>query len=65
MGNGTSRKRADMTDDEVPQNGKSQIQRTAFPALGEAISFWSAIASPLTGVIIGFPGAWFYTWQAG
>ena len=47
MANRTARKRADMTDDEVPQNGKSEMQRPDLLALGEAMSFWFAIASPL------------------
>src|SRR5262245_31463085 len=33
-----------MTEDEVQRNGKSEI--------GEAIPFWFAIASPLTGVVM-------------
>jgi hypothetical protein len=34
--------------------------RLDLPALGEAISFWFAISSPLTGLIVGLVGAWFY-----
>jgi len=30
--------------------------------LREAIPFWFAISSPLTGLIVGFLGAWFVTW---
>jgi len=41
---------------------KSEIQRPDLPALGETISFWFAISSPLTGILIGFLGAWFFTW---
>jgi len=28
----------------------------------EAIPFWFAISSPLTGLILGFLGAWLVTW---
>jgi len=51
-----------MTEDEVQQNGKSEIQRPDLRALGHAISFWFAMSSPLTGLVFGFLGAWFYTW---
>ena len=30
--------------------------------LGEAISLWFAISSPLIGVMVGLLGAWFVTW---
>jgi hypothetical protein len=30
--------------------------------LREAIPLWFAISSPLIGLIIGFLGAWFFTW---
>ncbi len=30
--------------------------------LREAIPFWFAISSPLTGLILGFLGAWLVTW---
>lgn len=40
----------------------SEIERTNWSAIREAISFWFAISSPLSGLIIGFLGAWFYTW---
>jgi hypothetical protein len=33
-----------------------------FPALREAILFWFAISSPLSGLIIGLLGAWFFSW---
>ena len=32
------------------------------PAVGETVSFWFAISSPLTGILVGFLGAWFFTW---
>jgi len=35
--------------------------RDAVP-LSEAISLWFALSSPLTGLILGFLGAWFVTW---
>jgi len=31
-------------------------------SLREAIPFWFAISSPLTGLILGFLGAWLVTW---
>jgi len=30
--------------------------------LREAIPLWFAISSPLTGLILGLLGAWFFTW---
>jgi hypothetical protein len=41
---------------------KSEAQRPDLPAVGETISFWFAISSPLTAIVIGFLGAWFFTW---
>ena len=41
---------------------KSELPPLDLPAPDEAISFWFAISSPLTGLVIGFLGAWFYTW---
>jgi len=38
---------------------KRSWQRSNFP---EAIPFWFAISSPLTGLIIGLLGAWFFSW---
>jgi len=37
----------------------NSLLKTALP---EAISFWLALSSPLTGLIIGFLGAWFFNW---
>jgi hypothetical protein len=31
-------------------------------SLREAIPFWFAISSPLTGLMLGFLGAWLVTW---
>jgi hypothetical protein len=31
-------------------------------SLREAIPFWFAISSPLTGLLLGFLGAWLVTW---
>ena len=39
-----------------------QIQRRDSLPLREAIPFWFAMFSPLLGVIVGFLGAWFFTW---
>jgi hypothetical protein len=33
-----------------------------FSSLREAIPFWFAISSPLTGLLVGFLGAWLVTW---
>jgi hypothetical protein len=41
---------------------KSEAQKPDLAALGETISFWFAISSPLTGILFGFLGAWFFTW---
>jgi len=41
---------------------KCEAQKPDLPAVGKTISFWFAISSPLTGVLIGFLGAWFFTW---
>jgi hypothetical protein len=41
---------------------KSEAQKPNLPAVGETISFWFAMSSPLTGTVIGFLGAWFFTW---
>lgn len=40
----------------------TKIQRPDLPSLGEAISVWFAISSPLTGLVLGLLGAWFFTW---
>ena len=36
-------------------------RRNSLP-LREAIPLWFAISSPLSGLIVGFLGAWFVTW---
>jgi hypothetical protein len=41
---------------------KSEAQKPDLLAVGETISFWFAISSPLTAIVIGFLGAWFFTW---
>ena len=41
---------------------KSTIKRPDLRTLDEAISFWFAISSPLTGLFLGLLGAWFFTW---
>jgi hypothetical protein len=41
---------------------KSEAQKPNLPAVDETISFWFAMSSPLTGTVIGFLGAWFFTW---
>ena len=41
---------------------KGEAQRPDLAAVGKTISFWFAISSPLTGILIGFLGAWFFTW---
>ena len=46
----------------APNDTKSELPPLDLRELGEAFSFWFAISSPLTGVIVGFLGAWFYTW---
>jgi hypothetical protein len=32
------------------------------PPLNEVIPLWFALSSPLTGLILGLLGAWFFTW---
>ena len=44
-------------------NRNSESQRPDLSDLGQAISFRFAISSPLTGLMIGLLGAWFYTWM--
>jgi len=39
-----------------------EANKPDLPGVGEKISFWFAISSPLTGIVIGFLGAWFFTW---
>ena len=41
---------------------KSKTQKPDLDAVGKTISFWFAISSPLTGTLIGFLGAWIFTW---
>jgi hypothetical protein len=43
-------------------SGPSIMRELDFSSLGEAIAFWFAISSPLTGLILGFLGAWLVTW---
>jgi hypothetical protein len=38
------------------------LRRSDSVSLREAIPFWFAISSPLTGLILGLLGAWFFTW---
>jgi len=40
----------------------SGMRRVDLYSLREAIPFWFAISSPLTGLILGFLVAWFVTW---
>jgi phosphate/sulfate permease len=40
----------------------ARVRRRDFPALGEVISLWFAMLSPLIGLVIGFLGAWFVAW---
>ena len=39
-----------------------RLRRRAPLQLREAIPLWFAVSSPLTGLILGFLGAWFVTW---
>jgi hypothetical protein len=38
------------------------MRRRDFPASGEVISLWFAMLSPLIGSVVGFLGAWLFTW---
>ena len=40
----------------------SRARRRDFPASGEVISLWFAMLSPLIGLVVGFLGAWLFTW---
>jgi hypothetical protein len=39
-----------------------RLRRRVSLSLQEAIPLWFAISSPLTGLILGLLGAWFFTW---
>jgi len=39
-----------------------RAQRRDVLSLREAVPLWFAMLSPLIGLIIGFLGAWFFTW---
>ena len=41
---------------------KREAQKPNLAAVGERISFWFAISSPLTGILVGLLGAWYFTW---
>ena len=43
-------------------SGPSGMRGLDLFSLREAIPFWFAISSPLTGLIVGFLGAWLVTW---
>jgi len=47
--------------DATANDHKSKAQKPDSDAVGKTISFWFAISSPLTGILIGFLGAWFFT----
>ncbi|HWN25108.1 MAG TPA: hypothetical protein VNN16_08360 [Candidatus Sulfotelmatobacter sp.] len=40
----------------------TSARRRDFPASGEVISLWFAMLSPLIGLVVGFLGAWLFTW---
>ncbi len=40
----------------------SIVRGLDFSSLREAIPFWFAVSSPLTGLLLGFLGAWLVTW---
>jgi hypothetical protein len=50
-----------MTPGEKTSGSSGMRERDLF-SLPEAIPFWFAISSPLTGLILGFLGAWLVTW---
>ena len=65
------RKRIDRSPINVPQKIMSvnaikhapwRLRRRDWLSLREAIPLWFAISSPLTGLILGLLGAWFFTW---
>jgi hypothetical protein len=39
-----------------------RLRKRGWLSLREAIPLWFAISSPLTGLILGLLGAWFFTW---
>jgi hypothetical protein len=39
-----------------------RLRRRDSFSLREAIPLWFAISSPLTGLLLGLLGAWFFTW---
>jgi hypothetical protein len=39
-----------------------RLRKRDWLSLREAIPLWFAISSPLTGLILGLLGAWFFTW---
>jgi hypothetical protein len=43
-------------------SGPSDMRGLDLFSLREAIPFWFAISSPLTGLIVGVLGAWLVTW---
>jgi hypothetical protein len=43
-------------------SGPSGMRELDVFSLRETIPFWFAISSPLTGLIVGFLGAWLVTW---
>ena len=43
-------------------SGSSGMRERDLSPLREAIPFWFAISSPLTGLIVGLLGAWLVTW---
>ena len=43
-------------------SGPSGMRGLDLFSLREAIPFWFAISSPLTGLIVGLLGAWLVTW---
>ena len=50
-----------VTPSEEP-SGPSSMRELDLFSLREAIAFWFAISSPLTGLIVGLLGAWLVTW---
>jgi hypothetical protein len=50
-----------MTPSEKTSEASGVRERDLF-SLREAIPFWFAISSPLTGLILGLLGAWVVTW---
>jgi hypothetical protein len=44
------------------RDARWRLRRRAPLELRETIPLWFALSSPLTGLILGFLGAWFVTW---